>query len=74
MIVQEYFTSNGRNYIRTYSDAHRYVVRDGEAYSEANDPAEFNRTYIEGELIPINEDNSTSEAEELLNIILGEEP
>lgn len=67
MIVKEYFTSNGRNYIRTYSDAHRYVVRDGEAYSEAIDLAELNRQYTEGESLP------DPTAEDLLNILLGGE-
>lgn len=52
MIVQEHFDVSGRDFVRTYSDAGRYVVRDGESYSEACDPAEFGRTYTEGELIP----------------------
>jgi hypothetical protein len=51
MIIQERFTLNTHEFIRTYSNEMRYVVRDGIAYSEANDPAEFNRTYIEGELM-----------------------
>lgn len=52
MIVQEHFDINGRDFIRTYSDAGCYVVRDGVEYSEACDPAEFGRTYIEGDLMP----------------------
>lgn len=51
MIIQEHFDVNGRDFIRTYSGSGRYVVRDGVEYSEANDPAEFGRTYTEGELI-----------------------
>jgi hypothetical protein len=51
MIKQEHFDLNGRDFIRTYSDAGRYVVRDGVAYSEACDPAELGRTYTEGEII-----------------------
>lgn len=66
-IVQEHFDVNGRDFIRTYSDAGRAVVRDGEEYSEACDPAEFGRTYTEGELMPEDE----SEAEEILNILMG---
>ena len=37
---------------RTYSDAGRYVVRDGIAYDIAIDPAELNRQYIEGDILP----------------------
>ena len=51
MIIQEYFYINEKQFIRTYSDEGRYVVRESIAYSEACDPAEFNRQYIEGDLI-----------------------
>ena len=72
MIVQEHFDVNGRDFIRTYSDRGMMIhggipVCD---YSEATDPAEFDRMYTETN-IPI-EDDST--AEELLNILTGEEP
>lgn len=52
MIITEKFKIGERNFIRTYSDAGRYVVRDGAEYSEACDPAEFGRTYTEGDLMP----------------------
>lgn len=52
MIVQEHFDVNGRDFVRTTSNSGRYVVRDGASYSEACDPAEFGRTYTEGELMP----------------------
>ena len=67
MIITENNQINGVDFVRTYSDAGRYVVRDGISYEEACDPAEFDRTYTEGDLIPDTESN----AEELLNIILG---
>ena len=67
MIVTENFKVGDRNFTRTYSDACRYVVRDGVAYSEACDPAEFGRTYTEGDLMPVDD----SKAAEILNIILG---
>ena len=70
MIVQENFTLNGRQFVRTYSDANRYVVRDGVAYSEANDPAEFGRTYTEGDLIPETEANLADKAE-AYDILMG---
>ena len=71
MIVTELFEINGRSFTRTYSDANRYVVRDGVSYSEANDPTEFNRVYTEGDLMP--QEEIVSNTEEILNIILGGE-
>jgi len=70
-IKTETFSINGRDFIRTYSDSGRYVVRDGVEYSEACDPAEFGRTYTEGEIMPEVEQEDT--ADEILNIILGGE-
>ncbi len=67
MIVQEHFDVNGRDFIRTHSDANRFVVRDGVEYSEACDPAELGRTYTEGDVMPTDE----GEAQEILDIILG---
>ena len=68
MIVAETFYINEREFTRTYSDAGRYVVRDGIEYSEACDPAEFGRTYTEGDVI---DDDSDAEAEEIVGILLG---
>ena len=70
MIVTEPYELNGRQFVRTYSDANRYVVRDGVAYSEANDPAEFGRTYTEGDLIPETEANLADKAE-AYDILMG---
>lgn len=69
MIVQEHFDVSGRDFVRTYSDAGRYVMRDGVEYSEACDPAEFGRTYTEGELMP--PEDIAAQAEEVLNILMG---
>lgn len=69
MIVTETYELNGRQFVRTYSDANRYVVRDGVEYSEANDPAEFNRQYTEGNLMT--DEEIESNAQEILNIIMG---
>lgn len=66
MIKTETITVDGRELTRTWSDAGRYVVRDGVSYGEAIDPAELGRTYTEGEIM---EDDAT--AEELLEIIVG---
>ena len=67
MIKTENFKVGGRDFIRTYSDSGRFVVRDGIEYSEACDPAEFGRQYTEGDLMP--EDDA--EAAEILDILLG---
>lgn len=47
MIVTENLTINGREFVKTYSDEGMMIERDGVRYSEAIDPAEFGRTYIE---------------------------
>lgn len=69
-IVTENFEINGREFIRTYSDAGRYVVRDGVSYGEANDPAEFNRVYTEGDLMPVDESDLADKAE-AYDILMG---
>lgn len=51
MIKTENLTINEKAFIRTYSDEGKYVVRDGVKYVEAIDPAEFDRTYTEGDYI-----------------------
>lgn len=49
MIVTEYYKTRADGVVlnRTYSDAGYMIERDGVRYSEAVDPAELNRTYIE---------------------------
>lgn len=71
MILQENLEINGKSFVRTYSSENRYVVRDGVEYSEAIDPAEFGRTYTEGDKIPA--DEIEQDAQEILDIILGGE-
>ena len=70
MIVTEPYELNGRQFVRTYSDVNRYVVRDSVAYSEANDPAEFGRVYTEGDLIPETETDLADKAE-AYDILMG---
>ena len=67
MIKTENFTIKDKQFIRTYSDSGRYVVRDGISYAEACDPAEFERTYTEGDIMP----DEDADANEILDIILG---
>lgn len=47
MIITEQLAIGGRDFVRTYSDLGMMVERDGVRYSEAIDPAEFGRVYIE---------------------------
>lgn len=49
MIITEYFRTREDGVVlnRTYSDNGMMIERDGVRYSEAIDPAELNRQYIE---------------------------
>lgn len=49
MIVTEYYKTRTDGVVlnRTYSDAGMMIERDGVRYSEAIDPAELDREYIE---------------------------
>lgn len=60
MIKTEKLTINNRAFVRTYSDSGFMVERDGVRYSEAIDPAEFNRQYAETDE-PIDTDMSETE-------------
>ena len=51
MIVTETITRNDCEFVRTYSDENRYVVRDGVSYVEAIDPIDSGREYTEGEVM-----------------------
>lgn len=71
MIRQENLQINRQEFIRTYSDDNRYVVREGISYSEAVDPAEFNRVYTEGDVIP-DEETTDEDYAEIGKILIGE--
>ena len=73
MIRQEHFTVGDRDFIRTYSNSGRYVVRDGVSYSEACDPAEFGRTYTEGDPMPDDERTDIQDKAEAYDILMGVE-
>lgn len=74
MIITENVTIRNRDFIRTYSDENRYVVRDGVSYSEAIDPIGTNRVYTEGEIMPDAEPDMTEvEAKaKAYDILVGE--
>ena len=73
MIHVEHITIDGEDFTLTYSDANRYIVREGISYYEAFDPASFGRTYTEGDLIPNDEQSEPPTAEDILSVLLGEE-
>lgn len=75
MIITEKVTIRNRDFIRTYSDEGRYVVRDGVSYSEAIDPIGTGRVYTEGDIMP-EEANDMTEVEakaKAYDILMGEE-
>lgn len=47
MIVKENIEIGGKGFVKQYSDGGFYIERDGEKYSEAIDPADISREYIE---------------------------
>ena len=64
MIKTEMIIVDERQLRRTWSDAGFMIERDGEMYSEAVDPAEFDRVYTETDiLIEVMEDNIEKEGE-----------
>lgn len=73
MIVTENFEIGERHFIRTYSNSGRFVMRDGMEYIDAEDPAEFGRTYTEGALIPMDENELVRLKAEAFDILMGEE-
>lgn len=72
MIQTEVLIINDRSFIKTYSDSGYMVERDGVRYSEALDPAEFNRKYVEtDELIDCEELTETEIKAKAYDIITG---
>lgn len=49
MIIKEAINIRGTDYIRHYSDAGKYIERDGVRYSEAIDPIGSDREYTESD-------------------------
>ena len=72
-IKTEYFMTRKDGVVlnRTYSDAGRYVVRDGIEFDAAIDPAELNRQYTEGDLIPVDEENEIAEKAAAYDVLMG---
>ena len=72
MIKTETVTINEKQLVHTWSDRGVYIYggSPNNNYDEAYDPIDSGRTYVETD-IPIDKDDAT--AEELLNILTGEE-
>ena len=70
MIKTENMTINGKPFIRTYSDKGFMVEREGVCYSEAIDPAEFNRQYTETDE-PVEGMDETEEKARAYDILMG---
>ena len=70
MIKTESYEINGIRFVKTYSDEHRYVVREGISYIDANDIASLNRTYTEGDLI-VDDETESEEYEHAGRILMG---
>ena len=68
MIRTEHFTVGERDFIRTWSDENRYVVREGIEYSEACDPAELGRIYTEGDIMDTPEDDYATAGRILMGV------
>lgn len=73
MIKTESLTIDDRDFICTYSDSGKYVVRDGISYEEAVDPAELGRVYTEGDAIPM-EDPTDEDFAQMGKIMMGVMP
>lgn len=58
----------------SYSDENRELIRDGESYGAvAIDPAELNRQYTEGDIIPPEETDmtATEEKAKAYDVLMG---
>jgi hypothetical protein len=75
MIVTEYYKTRADGVVlnRTYSDSGYMVERDGIRYSEAIDPAEFNRQYTEtDEPIEVEDMTETEMKASAYDILVGD--
>ena len=70
MIKTESMSINGKPFVRTFSDSGYMVERDGICYSEAIDPAEFNRQYTETDE-PIEAMTETEQKALAYDILMG---
>lgn len=71
MIRTESVTIGGRTFVRTYSDSGYMVERDGVRYSEAIDPAEYNRQYTETDELVEPDMTELEEKAKAYDILMG---
>ena len=67
MIKTEIITINGIQFQKTWSDANYLIELDGAKYSEAVDPIDIERTYIETNELINSQDNITGD--EILSML-----
>ena len=67
MVIYETVEIDGKTYEHVYSDAGKYLMRNGQRWEDVYNPPNTGRVYEEGDLIP----EAEGEAEEVLNILLG---
>lgn len=73
-IIQEHFTINDRDFIRTYSDQN-VMIHGGSPegdYAEATDPADLGRTYTETDIPIEGETSEQADKAEAYDILMGE--
>ena len=68
MICTETITINDAQYVRTYSDAGRFIERDGVEYAEAIDPVDSGRTYTEGDPVPVTDEDYAAAGRILMGV------
>ena len=73
MIVKENMEIGGKDFVKQYSDDGFYIERDGEKYSEAIDPADIPREYIETDepITPTEEPDETKLKSDAFDYLTG---
>lgn len=73
MIVKENMEIGGKAFVKTYSDADFYIERDGARYSEAKDPIDIPREYIETDepITPTEEPDEIEQKAEAYDYLTG---
>ena len=73
MIVKENIEIKGKTFIKQYSDSGFYIERDGVKYSEAQDPIDIPREYIETDepISPTEEPDETKLKSDAFDYLTG---
>ena len=73
MVVPENIEIKGKTFIKWYSDGGFYIERDGAKYSEAQDPIDIPREYIETDepIFPTEEPDETAQKAAAYDYLTG---